>query len=87
MREDRLANLQQGVIEIELERMQEQRTPYLRLFIRDSGEGFKADDLECGDIADSTQLAGRGIALVNHLCTRVAYQNSGNEVLAMYPLK
>lgn len=87
MREEHLAGLQHGSIEIELEQVQESRVPYLKLRIMDSGNGFSADSILNADISSSTRPAGRGIALVKTLCAEVKYPGCGNEVIALYRLQ
>ena len=87
MREERLAGLQHGAIEIELERVQESQVPYLKLRIMDSGKGFHADSILNADISSSTRPAGRGIVLVKTLCAEVKYPGCGNEVIALYRLQ
>lgn len=87
IREERLANLQHGVIEIELERLEENNVPCLQFVIRDSGKGFAAENAMNADITASSQLSGRGITLVKSLCAQVQYRRNGNEVVALYPLQ
>ena len=58
---------------------------YLRIRVRDSGPGFDharvRDTLEtCGE----ERLWGRGLRLVNRLCSRVRYLGAGNQVEAEY---
>lgn len=86
MREERLAGLQHGAIEIELERIQENQVPYLKLRIRDSGKGFHVEAILNTDISSSTRPDGRGIVLVKTLCAEVNYPGCGNEVIALYRL-
>ena len=87
MREERLTSLQHGIIEIELERVQDQHLPYLKLRVKDSGNGFAADFMLNTDISSSMIPAGRGITLVKSLCTKVEYLGKGNEVVALYQLQ
>jgi anti-sigma regulatory factor (Ser/Thr protein kinase) len=87
MREERLAGLQHGAIEIELERVHESHVPYLRLRIMDSGNGFSFDSILDADISSSTKPAGRGIVLVKTLCDEVKYLGCGNEVIVLYRLQ
>lgn len=87
MREERLVGLQHGVIEIELERVQEDQVPYLKLRIMDSGNGFPVDVVLNADISSSSRPAGRGIVLVKSLCAEVKYPGCGNEVIALYRLQ
>lgn len=87
MREERLSGLRHGIIEIELERVQDEHTPCLKLQVRDSGNGFPADSILNADISSSMIPAGRGIALVKSLCSKVEYLGKGNEVVALYQLE
>ena len=87
MREERLVGLQHGAIEIELERVQENQVPYLKLRVGDSGKGFPVDSIMNADISSSTRPAGRGIILVKTLCAEVKYPGCGNEVIALYRLQ
>lgn len=87
MREERLTGLQQGSIEIELEGVQENQVPCLKLRVKDSGKGFHADSILNADISSSIRPAGRGIILVKALCTEVKYPGCGNEVIALYRLQ
>lgn len=86
MREERLAGLQHGIIEIELERVRENQVPYIRLRIRDSGNGFPVDAVLNTNISSSVIAAGRGIALVKNLCAALEYPGCGNEAIALYRL-
>jgi signal transduction histidine kinase len=86
MREEQLVGLQHGSIEIKLERVQESQVPYLKLRVKDSGNGFSADSMLNMDISSSTRPAGRGIILVKTLCAEVKYLGCGNEVIALYRL-
>lgn len=87
VREERLASLQHGIIEIELERLQENQIPYLKLQVRDSGNGFAAETIPNTDVSSRTVPAGRGIALVKTLCAKVEFQDKGNKVVALYQLR
>ena len=85
-RSKRLSMLDEGTIEIHIERTQESSGDFLYLEIKDSGDGF--DFLpylnkEPGDIAGSS---GRGIALVKSLTKEMSYKNEGNEVHVVYEL-
>lgn len=86
MRDERLAGLQHGTIEIELERIQENQTPYLKVQVRDSGNGFAAEPFINAASSSRAIPAGRGIMLVKTLSAKVKYSNKGNEVIALYRL-
>jgi CheY-like chemotaxis protein/anti-sigma regulatory factor (Ser/Thr protein kinase) len=86
LREERLAELQQARIEIELQRLRLGDREHLALRLKDSGSGFDASKILKCDITTQEGCYGRGIALVKSLCAKVDYLGNGNEVLVMYPL-
>ncbi|MGE5028177.1 MAG: SpoIIE family protein phosphatase, partial [Betaproteobacteria bacterium] len=86
LREERLAGLQHGIIEIELERIQENQAPYLKMQVRDSGNGFASEPFMNAASSSRAMPAGRGIMLVKTLCAKLAYSDKGNEVVALYRL-
>ena len=86
LREERLNNLLDASIAIELQRQQRNGAEYLELRIKDSGKGFDAPRVFTCDLATHTGYAGRGVALVRALCEQVEYLGNGNEVVALYPL-
>ncbi len=87
MREERLSGMQQGVIEIELERVQENLDPFLKIRIRDSGNGYAAEPGPDDNAASLETPSGRGLALVRTLCEKVGFPGKGNEVVAIYRLQ
>lgn len=86
LREERLATLQEACVTVDLQRMHQGEQDFLMLHIRDSGPGFDYARIANCDLSANTGFAGRGIALVKSLCTRVDYLNEGNEVMAIYSL-
>ncbi|MEW5944051.1 MAG: SpoIIE family protein phosphatase [Pseudomonadota bacterium] len=82
----RLATLEHGILEIEAERLRQEGTEFLRVHIKDSGNGFDHESVMKHDIASSTLPSGRGIALVKHLCRKIDYLGNGNEVAVLYEL-
>lgn len=82
----RLAALEQGVLEIEVERLRQEGTEFLQVRIKDSGNGFDHESVLKQDIANSTLPSGRGIALVKHLCPKLEYLGNGSEVAVLYEL-
>lgn len=87
LRAERLAALQQGSIEIELERVFNRQPPHLKIRVRDSGQGFAAHAILNADISNSHKPAGRGIVLIKNLCAELKYPGNGNEVVATYTLE
>ncbi|MDK2123799.1 ATP-binding SpoIIE family protein phosphatase [Parachitinimonas caeni] len=84
-REQRLANLQEGRIDIELMGLRVQEKDVFRLRVRDSGEGF--DWIRYSpprNVEIARPAHGRGILLVRALCPIVEYSGLGNEVIAYY---
>jgi CheY-like chemotaxis protein/anti-sigma regulatory factor (Ser/Thr protein kinase) len=86
MRVERLAALTFGLVEVEIEPCQTPEGEFLQLRVKDSGNGFDHATLLQEDITQSTTYAGRGIALVRDLCSKVEYLGNGNEVIALYQL-
>ena len=86
-REERLAELRSGRIDIGFLLHQDESRAVLDISMTDSGAGF---DLELclnspAALGASNELAcGRGIALVQNLCERVVYSGSGNKVWVRY---
>jgi len=86
MRHQRLANLQHGVLDIEVERLRQQNHELLRMHIKDSGNGFDYRSIIGSDVSSSTRPSGRGLALVNSLSSRIEFSGNGSEVTVYYPL-
>lgn len=80
----RLCRLEDGEIEFELEQLQENGRPWLRILCRDSGPGFSHQELRFTEENDLP--FGRGIALVRSLCARVQYNEAGNAVSVLMVL-
>lgn len=85
-RRERLANLQHGVLDIEVERLRQQNHELLRIHIKDSGNGFDYNSIIGSDIGTSTRPSGRGLALINSLSSRIEYAGNGSEVTVYYPM-
>lgn len=78
----RLSELKTGTIRISVEHPGQPGQPRLILTIKDSGDGFDAQRYLTGDPGE--QGAGRGIALVRSLATRLVYSEDGVEVRAEF---
>ncbi|PWB58292.1 MAG: hypothetical protein C3F18_02885 [Nitrosomonadales bacterium] len=85
-RRQRLANLQHGIVEIDLERFRQQNSEILRIHIKDSGKGFDYRRYISAGISSSTRLSGRGLALVRNMCSELEYASNGSEVTVYYTL-
>lgn len=84
MREEGLSELKEGTIDIHLERIQSEEGDFLRLKLKDSGPGFDFKTYTENTGEDNFMPAWRGIAMVNNLCKKMEYLNSGNEVVVEY---
>ncbi len=85
-RRQRLDNLQQGALDIEVERLRQQNHELLRIYIKDSGKGFDYRESFSDDIGASTRPSGRGLALVRNLCTKIEHAGNGSEITVYYAL-
>jgi CheY-like chemotaxis protein len=85
-REERLAALTEGSVEVGLERFHLDGQERLRITVRDSGPGFDFAGMIAKREAHQNQLSGRGIMLVKQLCLSLDYFGNGNEATAVYPL-
>lgn len=82
-RQARLDALESGEVKITVEFTFENDKGRLFIKVTDSGEGF-----DFCKIANSQQndTFGRGISLVNSLCSNVEYKNTGNQVEVIFEL-
>ncbi len=96
-REERLAFLDQGYINIEIEQVEINGNKMLRIHVKDSGDGFNYnEESEQCRYLDGQKMdphSGNGIPpfhkgnhVVKSLCSKVEYLGSGNEVAVEYPL-
>ncbi|WP_165873456.1 ATP-binding protein [Parasulfuritortus cantonensis] len=87
-RERRLAELNDGVIDIGFHLHMADQRPFLDIQVRDSGRGFDYHAyIDAPDDDQSLyQTHGRGIRLVKTLCEEVTYKDNGNRVFARYAL-
>lgn len=85
-RAERLSNLVQGKVEIDLEYLSHQPHDFLQIHVRDSGEGFEYHHWMNRDISMELVPSGRGIALVKSMCADFTFMGNGNEAIALYPI-
>ncbi|QLG87266.1 SpoIIE family protein phosphatase [Chitinibacter bivalviorum] len=85
-RAERLANLQEGKIEIDLMGLKYKDSEVLKIRLKDSGLGFDwADTYNANDkSAIPSDSFGRGVTLVRALAMKVQYIGLGNEVEVYY---
>lgn len=87
LRKERLAQLEEGVVILNLHYTGDTRHGVLRIEIEDSGEGFDHQALMRQDDNGSEprrSYAGRGIHLLHSLCHSLAYLDKGNRVRAEF---
>ncbi|HEY6095831.1 MAG TPA: fused response regulator/phosphatase [Gallionellaceae bacterium] len=84
----RLKTLDQGEINIGLEKFSVAGSEFLKVTFRDSGQGFDHES-RLRDYADEEHALphGRGIALMKNLCYSLRYLGKGNEVEAVLLLE
>ncbi len=85
LRGERLAQLQEGHITLELSVVEFDEVPAIRVQVIDSGSGFDHTAISKG-LTDSERPSGRGLALIQNLCRQVSFQRNGSDVTAIFPL-
>jgi PAS domain S-box-containing protein len=82
----RLAVIEQGIIELNLEKIHNAKgRAFLRIRVTDSGDGFDYHHIT-GAVVESTQRHGRGIPLLNKVCSKVQFSKGGSEILVEFEL-
>jgi hypothetical protein len=84
-RNARLASLTEGQIEIALERIQSNYGGWLKIHMRDSGNGFDYASINNKGVSEH-QRHGRGLSLLTALCDILEYGGNGSEVVAYLDL-
>jgi len=85
-RQRRLADLDRGEIELELEQMGGEDGAWLRVSCRDSGPGFDHAVLDLDATGESEMPFGRGLMLVRAICADLRFNDAGNHVTATLAL-
>ena len=85
-RQERLDNLQDGYILIEISNTPIDEGAELCVKIEDSGNGFDSATI-IHDLENNISKSGRGIPLVYRLCNDVVYNYEGNAVSVKYHWK
>ena len=82
----RLANTETGYIQLNLEKVvNTDSSAFLRMRVADSGIGFDYQKV-VDRVAADTQLHGRGLVLLYHVCRKVQFLHGGAEVLVEFDL-
>ncbi len=82
IREQRLTDLNEGFIRINLHHEPADDGGKLTIEYQDSGKGFDVNSYHAE--TDNNIFSGRGIALVKSLCTEFNYNESGNGIQVVY---
>lgn len=85
-RQQRLAGLDHGHIELELEQLGGPDGIWLRVSCRDSGSGFDHAAFDPGATRDSEMPFGRGLLLLRAICADLRFNAEGNHVTATLAL-
>ncbi|RLJ67516.1 ATP-binding SpoIIE family protein phosphatase [Sulfurisoma sediminicola] len=85
-RQERLAGLDHGEIELELEQLGGRDGAWLRVSCRDSGPGFDHAAFDLGATRDSEMPFGRGLLLLRAICADLRFNVEGNHVTATLAL-
>lgn len=83
-RNNRLKNLTEGCIVIDVQHTPNEVGGRLIIRVEDSGKGFDYSNLNMKTLAENSQHSGRGVPLINSLCESVTYIGKGNIVEAVY---
>jgi len=87
-RERRLENLEEGRIKITLEQVKSNDGYVLKINVMHTGEGFDVDKVMLNSAHQGELVpSGRGIKLVDTLCSKVEYSDGGRAVEAIFSLQ
>jgi len=82
LREERLSNISGQSVQIDIKYIQGSPNA-LEINIKDSGTGFDTGKIK-ENVDSDDESFGRGIYLVRHLCSELAYLDGGTRVKAVY---
>lgn len=85
-RQERLASLDEGEIELSIEMFEHDGCGWLRICCRDSGKGFDHGETLASASAAGELPFGRGIALVRAMAASFEFNEAGNAVTAIVAL-
>lgn len=78
----RLAELEQGQIVMRMEKLGCAPGNYMKISIKDSGDGFDYASRHAAELSQNVQRHGRGIALLDTMCKSLQYYAGGTEAVA-----
>lgn len=88
LRQQGLEALRSGMVRIEMRFQCDEQGGELCLQVSDSGPGFDyASKTAAGDSGANMSASGRGVRLLQSLCQRVSYLDTGNRVEVVYRVK
>lgn len=83
-RDKRLAELEHGIISIEIIHKVHPEGGVLDVYVYDSGDGFDVTSLQDNLEQDVAGYHGRGLLLVKKICDSLQFSEKGNEIHARY---
>ena len=83
----RLKQLEQGEIKIKLQKIATDQSTCLKVVFSDTGEGFNTQATQTIPLETNMRRHGRGIALVESLCSHLYFTDKGRESHACIPLQ
>jgi len=83
-RERRLAELENGIISIEIIHKVHPDGGVLDVYVYDSGDGFDVKALQQKLNQETSGYHGRGLFLVKNICDSLEFNDKGNEICARY---
>jgi CheY-like chemotaxis protein len=87
MRAARLAGTETGQIHMHLKKIRtDGGGEFLRIRVKDSGDGFDYSNLVDGPLGDNARRHGRGIPLLRSVCSSLQYLGNGSEAVAEFDL-
>lgn len=79
-KKEKLKKLKKGHIEISIKLKSKDRGGQLDFMVKDSGKGFKYQ--QCND--QKNIFSGRGLSLIEALCSKIEYKDKGSTVIATF---
>ncbi len=83
LKSQRLQTIEHGVLRLFISHQPTASGGRLTIKVRDSGDGFDYSALTVG-LENNDSFAGRGVQLLESLCSRLTYQGKGNCVTAVF---
>ena len=84
LKEERMQSLRQGKIRLLFAHSPTGRGGRLTIKVSDSGDGFDWRSKQYQNLDNNTGFSGRGLGLLETLCTRLTFHGKGNRVTAVF---